>query len=419
MYTAPRALAIDIEVDWLASSPIGPHGVAFKRHLTERRYASHTIASYVADLEHFARWICTRHLPLARIDEVSVAIFLDDHLPSCACTGHMRHDRADHRAALGHLLTVLRAQSAIAQSPVGTTPVDEELRRYGDHMEHVRGLAPKTRTMALRIVGRLLTERFDGNAVDIMAITPEHVRRFFAEQAALHSKPAGAGSVVSSLRGYFRYRASLGDRVHGLIGALAYPANWALSSLPKKLTDDEVAQLVGSLNNPCRAMRRACAIVRCALDLGLRSIEVAQLSLDDIDWHAGTISLHHTKGRRVDVLPLPVVTGEAIARYLELERPKTSNRAIFVRNVAPRDAPIGADLVRKTIRQAYARAGLPYTRSHLLRHTMANRLLASGSSLKEVADVLRHRSLNTTMIYAKLDSRSLSAVAMPWPGSTS
>ena len=85
-----------IEVDWLAASPIGPHATAFKRHLTERRYTAHTIASYVAELTHFARWVCTRRLPLARIDEVSVAIFLDDHLPSCACTGHTRHDRSDH-----------------------------------------------------------------------------------------------------------------------------------------------------------------------------------------------------------------------------------------------------------------------------------------------------------------------------------
>jgi len=152
-----------IEVDWVAASPIGPHAVAFKRHLTERRYAAHTVASYVAEVTHFARWVCTRRLPLARIDEVSVAIFLDDHLPSCACTGHTRHDRADHSAALGHLLVVLRAQGAIALPPVSTTPVDQELRRYDDHMDHVRGLAPKTRTMALRIIGRLLTERFDGN----------------------------------------------------------------------------------------------------------------------------------------------------------------------------------------------------------------------------------------------------------------
>ncbi|WP_250491546.1 tyrosine-type recombinase/integrase, partial [Caballeronia sp. INML2] len=102
---------------------------------------------------------------------------------------------------------------------------------------------------------------------------------------------------------------------------------------------------------------------------------------------------------------------------LTQERPKTSNRAVFVRHIAPRDQPAGPDLVRKTIRQAFARAGLPYTRSHLLRHTMANRLLAGGSSLKEVADVLRHRSLNTTLIYAKLDSRKLVEVALPWPGS--
>lgn len=89
---------------------------------------------------------------------------------------------------------------------------------------------------------------------------------------------------------------------------------------------------------------------------------------------------------------------------------------MFLRRTAPHDELIGPDLVRKTIRQAYARAGLPYTRSHLLRHTMAGRLLATGSSLKEVADVLRHRSLNTALVYAKLDSRNLQSVALPWPG---
>ena len=123
------------EVDWLAASFIGPHAVAYKHWLTQRRYAAHTIASYTADITHFARWMRTRRLPLARIDEISVAIFLDDHLPSCACTGHTRHDRADHSAALGHLLLVLRDQGAIAQGPVSTTPVDEELRRYDEYME--------------------------------------------------------------------------------------------------------------------------------------------------------------------------------------------------------------------------------------------------------------------------------------------
>ena len=116
--------------------------------------------------------------------------------------------------------------------------------------------------------------RFGDGAIDIAAIKAEHVRRFFAQQAELYSKPANVGSVVASLRGYFRYRASLGDLVHGLVGALSYPANWSLSSLPKTLTAEEVEQLIGSLGQPGRSMRRADAIVRCALDLGLRSAAV-------------------------------------------------------------------------------------------------------------------------------------------------
>jgi len=405
------------DIDWLADGPIGPFVDAFKQFLTERRYARITFNNYLVGITHFARWARSRRLQLHGIDEASVAQFLDDHLPSCNCARPARHDRSDHSAALGHLLVVLRAQGAIALPTVGTMPVDVELLRYDEYMEHARGLAPKTRSMALRIIGRLLRARFGDDVIDIAAIKPQHVRSFFAQQAQLYSKPTSAGSVVASLRGYFRYRASLGDLVHSLIGAVSYPANWALSSLPKTLTAEEVEQLVGSLGQSGRAMRRADAMVRCALDLGLRSGEVARLRLNDIDWRAGTITLRRTKGRREDVLPLPATTGEAIAAYLKHERPKTSNRAVFVRNVAPRDEPVGPDLVRKTIRQAYGRACLPYTRSHLLRHTMANRLLAGGSSLKEVADVLRHRSLNTTMIYAKLDSRKLAEVALPWPGS--
>ena len=404
-------------LDWLGKGPIAPHLDAFKQYLTDRGYAATTFAHCVRSFAHFAQWVAGRRLSVRRIDERVVAEFLDEHLPRCHCTGPIQRDRCSLSAALGHLLVVLRAQGVVAPPTARTTPVDEELRRYDEYMDHVRGLAPKTRSIALRIVGRLLVIRFGDRAINIVAIKPDHVRRFFAQQAKLYSKPANAGTVVATLRGYFRYRASLGDAVHGLIGALSYPANWQLSSLPKTLTAEEVEQLVGSLGKPCRSRMRADAIVRCALDLGLRSGEVARIGIDDINWRAGTITLHHTKSRREDVLPLPVSTGKAIAAYLKHERPTTRNRAVFARHLAPRDQPVGPDLVRKTIRQAFARAGLPYTRSHLLRHTMANRLLASGSSLKEVADVLRHRSLNTTLIYAKLDSRKLIEVALPWPGS--
>lgn len=404
--------------NWLTEGLVGTYANLYIQYLTDRKYAPRTVRNYLASVAHFAQWASSKKLRLQLIDESSVIEFLDIHLPACCCARPVYRERNDLSAALGHLLIVLRSKDVIAPLAMSDTPVDKELREYDEYMEHVRGLAPKTRSLTLRIVKRLLDLYFDDGPVDMTTIRPEHVCRFYTQQAKLYSKPANTGSIISSLRGYFRYRASRGDVVHGLIGAISYPANWQLSSLPKTLTKEEVNRLVSSLGQPGRSMRRNDAIVRCALDLGLRSAEVAKLSLDDINWQAGTITLRCTKGRREDVLPLPAITGDAIAAYLQHERPVTTLRSIFVRLIAPCDQPVGPDLVRKSIRQAYSRAGLPYTKSHLLRHTMANRLLAGGASLKEVADVLRHRSLNTTLIYAKLDSRKLVEVALPWPGGT-
>lgn len=189
-------------IDWLADGPIGPFVDDFKQFLTERRYAGTTTNSYLACIAHFARWARIKRLKLRRIDEILIGQFLDDHLPSCNCAEPTRHDRGDHSAALGHLLVVLRALGAIALPTASTMPVDVELFHYDEYMEHVRGLAPKTRSIALRIVGRLLRARFGDDVIDIAAIKPQYVRSFFAQKAELYSKPTSAGSVVASLRGY-------------------------------------------------------------------------------------------------------------------------------------------------------------------------------------------------------------------------
>jgi len=391
------------------------HILGYRRYLSERGNAAGYVRNCDAAVVHLSMWMKDAIKRLADVDEGLVAEFVEHHLPGCRCATSARHP-STVRAALGHLLVVLRAANAIAPRPPDMTEVGQELRRYDQYMAQVRGLAPKTREGALRLVEALLRKHFGDDAIQFEIITPERVRRFFAAQAKNYKTPSSLGVVVSSLRGYFRWRATLGDRTHALVGALAYPANWQQASLPKSLAPAEVEQLEAALGQSGPSMLRADAIVRCALDLGLRSGEVARLSLDDIDWDAGTITLRRTKGRREDVMPLPEATGRAIAAYLRDERPKTQHRMVFARHMTPRERPIGPDLVRKTIRQAYARAGLPHTRSHLLRHTMASRLLAGGSSLKEVADVLRHRSLNTTLIYAKLDSSRLVEVALPWPG---
>jgi integrase len=271
------------------------HILAYRQYLADRGNAAGYARSCEAAVVHLSMWMKCARKNLKDIDEGLVAAFVDEHLPGCHCATSARHP-SSVRAALNHLLIVLRAASAIAPSPVDMTEVGEELRRYDQYMEQVRGLAPNTRDGALRIVEALLRLHFGDGTIRFEDIRPERVRRFFAAQAKSYKAPTSLGAVVAALRGYFRWRATLGDRTHALVGALSYPASWQLSSLPKSLEPAEVEQLEAALGQSGPSMLRADAMVRCMLDLGLRSGEVARLSMDDIDWDAGTITLRRTKG---------------------------------------------------------------------------------------------------------------------------
>ncbi|MDO8261700.1 MAG: tyrosine-type recombinase/integrase [Gallionella sp.] len=315
--------------------------------------------------------------------------------------------------------TTHRAASDARKPTAYTDHITEELRRYEEHLRDMRGLAEGSCRQRARIVGRLLHKKFAGRPVDIAELRAEDVRRFLADQLDARRTPSNALQLASALRSYFRYRTTCGDQVGKLIAVISNPVHWKLASLPRALKPEEAERLLNSFTANLRLPKRGYAIVRCALDMGLRSAEIAHLMISDIDWRAGTVILRGTKSLRQDILPLPMETGQALADYLQHERPATRNPAIFVRQNEGRDYPITSTAIQKVIKRACRRVGLPHSSAHALRHTLACRLVDSGSSLKEVADLLRHRSLNTTLIYAKLDTPKLSAVALPWPGSKS
>lgn len=297
--------------------------------------------------------------------------------------------------------------------------VAAELCRYDEHLRDVRRLATGTRHQCALIVGRLLRRKFADRPVDMVKLRPEGIRQFLAEQLDVRPTPSNASHLASALRSYFRYRTTCGDQVSGLSAVITNPVHWKLASLPRALKPDEADRLLQSFKTVRRSPKRGYAIVRCALDMGLRAGEIARLMISDIDWHVGTVTLWGTKSLRQDILPLPLETGQALADYLQHERPHTSNSAIFLRCQGGRDQPITSMAIQKLIKRAGRRIGLMHFSAHALRHTLACRLVENGSSLKEVADVLRHRSLETTRIYAKLDTPKLSAVPLPWPGSGS
>ena len=163
---------------------------------------------------------------------------------------------------------------------------------------------------------------------------------------------------------------------------------------------------------------RDYAIARCLVDLGLRGHEIADLELDSVNWREGTITIRTNKGRQAKQLPLPSRTGAAIVKYLKTARIKTSSRALFLPAKRNQEKSLTIYGIRAAMRRAFIRCGLgdQYAGIHVFRHTLAERLQRSGSSLKEIADVLRHNSLESTAIYAKVDLQSLRLVALPWPG---
>jgi len=406
-----------VPAECLRDGVLAPFIPAYSRYLDERRYAAGTVRIYVYCVAHFARWIRRSRTSVRELSNDVVQRFLDEHLPRCTCPPQLHRSRHSHRASLRHLLVVLDDAGVLSNSHEPSV-IEDELNHFDEHMAHARGLAQSTRTKCVNIVRTLLQQTCGASQDSLTLPFADELQRFINLKIQ-HLKPSSAQSVASALRGYMKFRvSSCGDSVAHLLPLIASPAHWRLAPMPQTLSKAEVTKLLESFRPDLPSRLRAYAMVRCLVDLGLRTGEVVGLTLDDIDWRIGTIQIGKNKSRRVHVLPLPYTTGSAIAEYVRSERPQTANRRIFVRHVAPADAPIKAGVVSQVVLQAYQRCELPYTRAHLLRNTMAARLLGAGGTLKEVADVLRHRDLDTSQIYAKVDTVGLSAVALPWPGST-
>jgi integrase len=203
----------------------------------------------------------------------------------------------------------------------------------------------------------------------------------------------------------------------GIVDAVPTAPCWKLSRLPKSLTAEQASRLLDCFNRSTAIGRRDYAITLCLLRLGLRAGEVAGLSLDDIDWVHATIQIRSTKVRRASVLPLPGEVGRAVASYLRHVRPRISGRQLFVRHMTPIGVPFTGSAVRAVVRKTFRQAGIdvPSHGTHVLRHTAATLMMQRGATIKEVADVLRHRTIDTTIVYTKVDLPTLSSVALPWP----
>lgn len=401
-------------LDELRSTVLGDVADALAAHLTRRHVAWTTTETYLRAAAHFARWLGRSRAEAAR---GTVRGFWSRHLPQCRCTGRINRSRIIVRAALRHLVTVLRAASGFDEQLPGRTPVDDEVDRFDLFLGSTVGAAASTRARRRLDVRQFLASVFADRPVDPSAISPADVHRFVTARLR-PCRPGTVGVITSSLRGYFRFLRIDGRCPDGLIEAVPRIAEWRLAVLPNHLTEDEMQHFLASFDPRTRRGRRDRAMALCMVILGLRAGEIAALRLHDVDWSDGRLRVPATKTRRGRELPLPVAVGRALAAYIRQGRPRTTSDRLFIRIGVLEGEPIDAAGVRTATRLAYARAGLParYTGTHRLRHTAATRLARTGASIKAIADVLGHASLDSAAIYAKVDLPRLRAVALPWPG---
>jgi len=227
--------------------------------------------------------------------------------------------------------------------------------------------------------------------------------------------PTGIRALVVHLRSFLRFLEFSGRVQPGLSGTVPQPAPPLPPPPPHTLEPKQWRKFLCSFDRSTAAGRRAYAIVLCLAQLALRGQEVVRLTLDDLDWRAMTVRLRQTKQQRERLLPLPDAVARAIVSYLKHGRPPTLSRALFVRHLAPTGQPLSAQFVRGLVRRAFARCRIKASGSYILRHTWATWAHRRGAGLKLIADVLGHRSLQSTQRYAHVNLEELRQAALPWP----
>ncbi len=322
------------------------------------------------------------------------------------------------RRTLGPLVGYLRGLGVVPDAAVGATATDELVDRYRAWMLTERALAARTVGRYEATARRFLAARagaLGGCGAEDLA--GSDVLEFLLAETRRVSVGSAKGR-VAELRCLLRFLFIEGWAPAGLAASIPPVAGWRDTALPPTLSRSEVEAILAAHDTATVTGRRNFAIVMILARLGLRAAEVGALQLEDVDWRAGALIVRG-KARRDDPLPLPADVGEAVAAYLADGRPDTPCRAVFVTRFAPVRA-LAPQSVSKVVYDASRRAGMdPPVCSHRLRHALATDMLRHGVGLPDISQVLRHRDLATTAIYAKVDHAALRGLAVGWPQAVS
>ena len=400
----------DLALSRPPEGPVASYIVPFAEWLGDRGYGLVSMRNQVLMAAGFSKWLGQKGIELSDIS--------GDH-PGRYLLDRAQRPKLGDDAALRHLLAFLRSQNAIAEEievDHSPSPVEQHVQAYERYLQDVRALSRQTIINYRPVVRDFINFRFTDGVVSLARLRAVDVTDFVQKRVS-RLNMRRAKIMTTALRSFLSYARYRGDIISDLAAAVPVVANWSLSSIPRAIGRAEVARLLASIDRDTPVGCRDYAMILALARLGLRSSEVVSLELNDVDWVAGQIHVRGKVGQRND-LPLPADVGEAIADYLRKSRPRNSSRRVFLRDKAPIRGFVGPCGLGSVIRRSLKRAGInpPTKGTHQFRHGLASEMLRGGASLAEIGEVLGHRHVQTTAIYAKVDINALRTLALPWPG---
>lgn len=391
--------------------PLSPYLDGFIHRLSECNYSPATGGDYIRCIGHWSLWLEEKGLAAHQLDQCKI----DDYLQA------VKHQRGVVISSAPHrfFLSYLRELGVIPRpEPKAAGKIDSIVDEYLDYLRNVRGLAESTLVHRRLITRRFLMERFASKSVRLSRLNSQdvirHIQAHVNEYCVLYRS-----QIVQILRDFYRFLHLNGSFRKDIASGILAPPFWKPTPRPAYLNPPDMDRLLAACERTTPLGLRNYAILVMLIRLGVRSGEVQGLTLDDIDWQTGQITVCG-KGNKRRQLPLLHEVGEALAAYLKEGRPPSPCRYVFLRMRAPWKE-LTSTAIYKIVKNALKESKLnpPKRGPHLLRHSFATHLRSQGAMLPEVGRMLGHDHTLSPAAYAHVAPNELQAIIEPWPGGVS
>ena len=343
-----------------------------------------------------------------------IELFMDD--TNSSWTGEYRHERF-----LAHNRCIRFLNSYIE---TGTVSIDkfhepiveliseglsEALELY-DQKEKDSGLSQASLVKNHRPIRYLLEYMTSLGYTQLADIQPGDTIAAIEDMLDKHYDPSSLTTAISGMRRFYemfpelqKYRMEIPSRLQRKRTILDVYSEEEHGKISERLASQDIS-------------RRDASICLLSFETGLRSVDICNLKLNDIDWKHNVIHIVQSKTKRPLNLPLRSSYGNAMIEYILKERPACKEDYVFLSVNAPH---VKLNTTWHIVQGVVASAGIEtegrLTGTRMFRHNAASTMLRKGVPLPAIAEELGHKSQDSTMVYISTDQKTMSSLTLPLP----